>query len=164
MEAADLSQTSSLLRASGFGRGLPNGAAGSVWGAKGLISARSSPARLSASRNFMTTSGWSGFVQTLQSLSSAQGKAQGILARLLMRELEESKYQVAEARRLSAAKLAALGTFPIRMVKLTDADPSKHRSPGSRIIYSPQEFSSFKHGSPSRLHVSHAICFLCPQI
>jgi hypothetical protein len=38
----------------------------------------------------MTTSGWSALVQTLQSFSSAQGKAQGILARLLIRELEEA--------------------------------------------------------------------------
>jgi ParB family chromosome partitioning protein len=50
-------------------------------------------------------------------------RAQGILAPLLVRELEESKYEVvAGARRLRAAKLAELGTVPIRVVKLTDAE------------------------------------------
>src|ERR1035437_5595738 len=50
-------------------------------------------------------------------------RAQGILAPLLVRELEESKYEVvAGARRLRAAKLAELETLPVRVVKLTDAE------------------------------------------
>ena len=44
-------------------------------------------------------------------------------APLLVRELEESKYEVvAGARRLRAAKLAELETVPVRVVKLTDAE------------------------------------------
>ena len=54
---------------------------------------------------------------------AASMRAQGILAPLLVRELEESKYEVvAGARRLRAAKLAALGSLPVRVVKLTDAE------------------------------------------
>jgi ParB family chromosome partitioning protein len=54
---------------------------------------------------------------------AASMKAQGILAPLLVRELEESKYEVvAGARRLRAAKLAELGNLPVRVVKLTDAE------------------------------------------
>ncbi len=54
---------------------------------------------------------------------AASMRAQGILAPLLVRELEESKYEVvAGARRLRAAKLAELGTVPVRVVKLTDAE------------------------------------------
>jgi ParB family chromosome partitioning protein len=50
-------------------------------------------------------------------------RAQGILAPLLVRELEESKYEVvAGARRLRAAKLAELENLPIRIVKLTGAE------------------------------------------
>lgn len=50
-------------------------------------------------------------------------KARGILAPLLARELEKSKYEVvAGARRLRAAKLAELETIPVRVVKLTDAE------------------------------------------
>jgi ParB family chromosome partitioning protein len=50
-------------------------------------------------------------------------KTQGILAPLLVRELEESKYEVvAGARRLRAAKLAELEKLPVRVVKLTDAE------------------------------------------
>jgi ParB family chromosome partitioning protein len=42
---------------------------------------------------------------------------------LLVRELEESKYEVvAGARRLRAAKLAELEKLPVRVVKLTDAE------------------------------------------
>ncbi len=54
---------------------------------------------------------------------AASMKAQGVLAPLLVRELEESKYEVvAGARRLRAAKLAELETVPVRVVKLTDAE------------------------------------------
>jgi len=54
---------------------------------------------------------------------AASMRAQGILAPLLVRELDESKYEVvAGARRLRAAKLAELGTVPVRVVKLTDAE------------------------------------------
>jgi len=53
----------------------------------------------------------------------ASFKTQGILAPLLVRELEESKYEVvAGARRLRAAKLAELDKLPVRVVKLTDAE------------------------------------------
>src|ERR1019366_9527506 len=46
-----------------------------------------------------------------------------ITAPLLVRELEESKYEVvAGARRLRAAKLAELEKLPVRVVKLTDAE------------------------------------------
>ena len=54
---------------------------------------------------------------------AASIRAQGILAPLLVRELEESKYEVvAGARRLRAAKLAELENLPVRVVKLTDAE------------------------------------------
>src|SRR6266478_4318257 len=54
---------------------------------------------------------------------AASMRTQGILAPLLVRELEESKYEVvAGARRLRAAKLAELKTVPVRVVKLTDAE------------------------------------------
>jgi ParB family chromosome partitioning protein len=54
---------------------------------------------------------------------AASFKTQGILAPLLVRELEESKYEVvAGARRLRAAKLAELKKLPVRVVKLTDAE------------------------------------------
>ena len=54
---------------------------------------------------------------------AASMRAQGILAPLLVRELEESKYEVvAGARRLRAAKLAELEKLPVRIVKLTDAE------------------------------------------
>src|SRR6266478_521625 len=52
-----------------------------------------------------------------------QSQQEGILAPLLVRELEESKYEVvAGARRLRAARLAELVTVPVRVVKLTDAE------------------------------------------
>jgi ParB family chromosome partitioning protein len=55
--------------------------------------------------------------QTAQKATSF--KTQGILAPLLVRELEESKYEVvAGARRLRAAKLAELEKLPVRVVKL----------------------------------------------
>src|SRR5713226_1266974 len=54
---------------------------------------------------------------------AASMRAQGILAPLLVRELEDSKYEVvAGAHRLRAAKLAELETVPVRVVKLTDAE------------------------------------------
>jgi ParB family chromosome partitioning protein len=54
---------------------------------------------------------------------AASMRAQGILAPLLIRELEESRYEVvAGARRLRAAKLAELENVPVRIVKLTDAE------------------------------------------
>ena len=54
---------------------------------------------------------------------AASFKTQGILAPLLVRELEQSKYEVvAGARRLRAAKLAELEKLPVRVVKLTDAE------------------------------------------
>ena len=54
---------------------------------------------------------------------AASFKTQGILAPLLVRELEDSKYEVvAGARRLRAAKLAELEKLPVRVVKLTDAE------------------------------------------
>ena len=54
---------------------------------------------------------------------AASMRAQGILAPLLVREVEESKYEVvAGARRLRAAKLAELEKLPVRVVKLTDAE------------------------------------------
>ncbi len=57
---------------------------------------------------------------------AASMRAQGILAPLLVRELEESKYEVvAGARRLRAAKLAELDKLPVRVVKLTDAEASR---------------------------------------
>src|SRR5438270_281914 len=54
---------------------------------------------------------------------AASFKTQGVLAPLLVRELEESNYEViAGARRLRAAKLAQLEKVPVRIVKLTDAE------------------------------------------
>src|SRR6476660_3547762 len=54
---------------------------------------------------------------------AASFKTQGVLAPLLVRELEESNYEVvAGARRLRAAKLAHLENVPVRIVKLTDAE------------------------------------------
>jgi ParB family transcriptional regulator, chromosome partitioning protein len=54
---------------------------------------------------------------------AASFKTQGVLAPLLVRELDESKYEViAGARRLRAAKLAELEIVPVRIVKLTDAE------------------------------------------
>jgi len=54
---------------------------------------------------------------------AASFKTQGVLAPLLVRELDESKYEViAGARRLRAAKLAELDKVPVRIVKLTDAE------------------------------------------
>src|ERR1039458_8268891 len=61
---------------------------------------------------------------------AASMRAQGILAPLLVRELEESKYEVvAGARRLRAAKLAEIEIVPVRLVKLTDAE-----SPEAQVV------------------------------
>ena len=61
--------------------------------------------------------------KSLTTQKAASFKTQGILAPLLVRELEESKYEVvAGARRLRAAKLAELDKLPVRVVKLTDAE------------------------------------------
>src|SRR5258708_533805 len=50
-------------------------------------------------------------------------RRKGFWPPLLVRELEESKYEVvAGARRLRAAKLAELEKLPVRVVKLTDAE------------------------------------------
>src|SRR6266478_2453185 len=54
---------------------------------------------------------------------AASFKSQGVLAPLLVRELDESNYEViAGARRLRAAKLAELESVPVRVVKLSDAE------------------------------------------
>jgi ParB family transcriptional regulator, chromosome partitioning protein len=54
---------------------------------------------------------------------AASFKTQGVLAPLLVREVDESKYEViAGARRLRAAKLAELENVPVRVVKLSDAE------------------------------------------
>ena len=54
---------------------------------------------------------------------AASFKTQGVLAPLLVRELDESRYEVvAGARRLKAARIAALESLPVRVVKLTDAE------------------------------------------
>ena len=54
---------------------------------------------------------------------AASFKTQGILAPLLVRELDDSKYEViAGARRLRAAKIAELDKVPVRIVTLTDAE------------------------------------------
>ena len=54
---------------------------------------------------------------------AASFRSQGVLAPLLVRELDENKYEViAGARRLRAAKLAELESVPVRIVKLSDAE------------------------------------------
>jgi len=54
---------------------------------------------------------------------AASFKAQGVLAPLLVRELDESKYEVvAGARRLRTAKIAELENIPVRIVRLTAAE------------------------------------------
>jgi ParB family transcriptional regulator, chromosome partitioning protein len=55
--------------------------------------------------------------------SQPASRAQGVLAPLLVRKLDESNYEViAGARRLRAAKLAELKSVPVRVVKLSDAE------------------------------------------
>jgi ParB family chromosome partitioning protein len=59
---------------------------------------------------------------------AASFKTQGVLAPLLVREIEGRKYEVvAGARRLRAAKIAELETVPVRLVKLTDAEATEAR-------------------------------------
>jgi len=59
---------------------------------------------------------------------AASFKAQGILAPLLVRELDESNYEVvAGARRLRAARIAELESVPVRVVQLTDAEATEAR-------------------------------------
>jgi ParB family chromosome partitioning protein len=63
------------------------------------------------------------FNETSLNELAASFKMQGVLAPLLVRELDDSKYEViAGARRLRAAKLAELDRVPVRIVKLTDAE------------------------------------------
>ena len=63
------------------------------------------------------------FDETSLNELAASFKTQGVLAPLLVRELDESRYEViAGARRLRAAKLAELDKVPVRIVKLTDAE------------------------------------------
>ena len=60
--------------------------------------------------------------QSLQELAESI-KAQGMLAPLLVREIEKEQFQiVAGARRFRAAKLAEAAQVPVRVVKLTDAE------------------------------------------
>jgi len=60
--------------------------------------------------------------QNLEELAASM-RAQGVLAPLLVRELDKNKYEVfAGARRLRAARLAQLQSLPVRVVKLTDAE------------------------------------------
>lgn len=63
------------------------------------------------------------FDETSLGEMAASFKTQGILALLLVRELDESNYEViAGARRLRAAKLAELENVPVRVIKLSDAE------------------------------------------
>jgi len=69
----------------------------------------------------------------------------------LVRELEESKYQiVAGARRLRAAKLAELEKLPVRVVKLTDAEAIEAQC----VICSWQELSLLIRSAARRSHVN----------
>jgi ParB family chromosome partitioning protein len=57
---------------------------------------------------------------------AASFTSQGVLQPLLVREIEEGKYEiVAGARRFRAAKLAALEEVPVRVVELSDAAVSE---------------------------------------
>lgn len=59
--------------------------------------------------------------ETLQELA-ASFKTQGVLQPLVVRRVDNDKYEVvAGARRFRAAKLAELSTVPVRLVELTDA-------------------------------------------
>src|SRR5712671_7297039 len=78
----------------------------------------------SETRISIPTRHWASWAtKSVTTQKAASFKTQGILAPLLVRELEESKYEVvAGARRLRAAKLAELEKLPVRVVKLTDAE------------------------------------------
>jgi ParB family chromosome partitioning protein len=52
---------------------------------------------------------------------AASFKSQGVLAPLLVRELDESKYEVIAGARRLRAKLAELESVPVRIVKLSDS-------------------------------------------
>src|SRR6202166_1074297 len=66
---------------------------------------------------------------------AASFKTQGILAPLLVRELEESKYEVvAGARRLRAAKLAELEKLPVRVAKRTDGEATEAQSVDLSVV------------------------------
>jgi len=68
------------------------------------------------------------FDETSLNELAASFKTQGVLAPLLVRELDDSKYEiVAGARRLRAAKIAELERVPVRVVKLTDAEATEAR-------------------------------------
>jgi ParB/RepB/Spo0J family partition protein len=65
----------------------------------------------------------SGFDQSSLRELAASFKPQGVLAPLLVRDLDESNYEViAGARRLRAAKHAELESVPVRIVKLSNAE------------------------------------------
>jgi ParB family chromosome partitioning protein len=84
---------------------------------------------------------------------AASFKTQGILAPLLVRELEESKYEVvAGARRLRAAKLAELEKLPVRVVKLTDAEAIEAQCVELSVVG--KEFSLLIRSAALRLHVN----------
>ncbi|HWR15514.1 MAG TPA: ParB/RepB/Spo0J family partition protein [Terriglobales bacterium] len=60
--------------------------------------------------------------QTLMELA-ASFKTQGVLQPLVVRKIDDEKYEVvAGARRFRAAKLADLPTVPVRLVELSDAE------------------------------------------
>src|SRR5215472_17610610 len=60
--------------------------------------------------------------------NAASFKTQGVLAPLLVRELDQNKYEVvAGARRLRAARIAGLESIPVRVVQLTDAEVTEAR-------------------------------------
>jgi ParB family chromosome partitioning protein len=89
--------------------------------------------------------------KSLEELASSF-KTQGILAPLLVRELEESKYEVvAGARRLRAAKLAELEKLPVRVVKLTDAEAIEAQCVELSVVG--KKFLLIR-GSARRLHLN----------
>ena len=91
------------------------------------------------------------FDQTALEELAASFKTQGILAPLLVRKLEESKYEVvAGARRLRAAKLAELETLPVRVVTLTDAESIE-----AQCVENLTRRFALAHSSRSRCHPDH---------
>ncbi|MCU1299852.1 MAG: Chromosome (plasmid) partitioning protein ParB [Candidatus Sulfotelmatobacter sp.] len=57
---------------------------------------------------------------------AASFKTQGVLEPLLVRPLEESKYEVViGARRLKAARIAELESVPVRIMRLSDAEANE---------------------------------------